>query len=80
MRDLQAAAHAMGLQIQIFNASAGDEIDAAYTAIVRERPDALFCCARSRLQQQACPIGSVWRRATRSRQYIGSGSLPRSAD
>jgi putative ABC transport system substrate-binding protein len=42
MRDLQAAAHAMGLQIQIFNASAGDEIDAAYTAIVRERPDALF--------------------------------------
>ena len=42
MRDLQAAAHAMGLQIQIFNASTGHEIDAAYTAIVRERPDALF--------------------------------------
>ena len=42
MRDLQAAAHAMGLQIQIFNASTGHEIDAAYNAIVRERPDALF--------------------------------------
>ena len=42
MRDLQAAAHAMGLRIQIFNASTGHEIDAAYTAIVLERPDALF--------------------------------------
>jgi len=41
-RDLPAAAHAMGLQIQIFNASSGREIDAAYAAIMRERPDALF--------------------------------------
>ena len=56
MRDLQAAAHAMGLQIQIFNASTGHEIDAAYNAIVRETRRA-FRCARSRLQQQACPIG-----------------------
>jgi putative tryptophan/tyrosine transport system substrate-binding protein len=32
----------MGLQIQLFNASTSGEIDAAFAALVRERPDALF--------------------------------------
>jgi hypothetical protein len=32
----------MGLQIQIFNASTGREINAAFAAIARERSDALF--------------------------------------
>ena len=32
----------MGLQIQVVNASTGREIDAAFAAFVRERPDSLF--------------------------------------
>jgi ABC-type uncharacterized transport system substrate-binding protein len=42
LRDVEPAAHAMGLQIQVPNASTSREIDAAFTTIVRERPDALF--------------------------------------
>jgi putative ABC transport system substrate-binding protein len=42
LRDLAAPARAMGLQIQVFNASTSREINAAFAALVRERPDALF--------------------------------------
>jgi putative ABC transport system substrate-binding protein len=42
LRDVQSAASAMGLQIQIFNASSSREIDAAFATFGRERPDALF--------------------------------------
>jgi ABC-type uncharacterized transport system substrate-binding protein len=37
-----SAAHSMGLQIQVLNASTSHEIDAAFGTFVRERPDALF--------------------------------------
>ena len=42
LRDLEGAARAMGLQIQIFNAGTSREIDAAFATLVRARPDALF--------------------------------------
>ena len=42
LRNVEAAARPMGLQIQIFNASTSREIDAAFAAFERERPDALF--------------------------------------
>jgi putative tryptophan/tyrosine transport system substrate-binding protein len=42
LRDVEIAARAMGLQIQVHNASSNSEIDAAFASIVRERPDALF--------------------------------------
>jgi putative tryptophan/tyrosine transport system substrate-binding protein len=42
VRDVEAAARALGLQIHVFNASTVGEIDATFTAIVRERLDALF--------------------------------------
>ena len=42
LRDVDAAAHATGLQIQIYNASTNREIDAAFASFVHERPDALF--------------------------------------
>ena len=42
LRDVEPAARAMGLQIQVFNASTSGEIDAAFATFVRERPDALF--------------------------------------
>jgi len=42
LRDVHAAGRAMGLQIQVLNASTSREIEAAFETFVRERPDALF--------------------------------------
>jgi putative tryptophan/tyrosine transport system substrate-binding protein len=42
LRDVAAPARAMGLQIQVLNASTSREINAAFETFVRERPDALF--------------------------------------
>src|SRR5262249_11134028 len=42
MREAEAAARAMGLQIQVLNASTSAEIDSAFAALVRQRPDALL--------------------------------------
>jgi putative ABC transport system substrate-binding protein len=39
---VDAAAGALGVQIQVFNASTSREIDEAFKALMRERPDALF--------------------------------------
>src|SRR6478672_9718773 len=41
LRDMQTAARDMRLQIQVFNASASAELDAAFATIARDRPDAL---------------------------------------
>ena len=42
LSEVQSAARAMGLQIQLLNASNSREIDAAFAVFVRERPDALL--------------------------------------
>jgi putative ABC transport system substrate-binding protein len=42
VKDVQAAAPMLGLQIQIFNASTNREIDEAFTKLAREQIDALF--------------------------------------
>jgi putative ABC transport system substrate-binding protein len=42
LRDVQEAALAIGLQIQILNASTIDEINAAFASFARERSDALL--------------------------------------
>jgi ABC-type uncharacterized transport system substrate-binding protein len=42
VRDVEAAARALGLQIQVVNVSTIREVDAAFATFVRERPDALF--------------------------------------
>jgi len=42
LRDMAAAARVMGLQVQVFNADTGGQIDAAFATLVRERPDAIF--------------------------------------
>jgi putative ABC transport system substrate-binding protein len=42
LRDVEATAGAMGLQIRIVNANAGRELDAAFAGFVHERPDAIF--------------------------------------
>jgi putative tryptophan/tyrosine transport system substrate-binding protein len=42
LRDVEAAARPIGLQIQIVKASTSREIDVAFAALVRDRVDALF--------------------------------------
>ena len=42
LRDVETAARAMGLQIQVLNASTSQEINVAFATFARERPDALF--------------------------------------
>jgi len=42
LRGTKEAAAALGLQLQILNASSIGEIDAAFATLARERPDALF--------------------------------------
>ena len=42
LRDVEAAARSMGLQIQVVRASTSREINAAFASFARERPDALF--------------------------------------
>ena len=42
LREVQEAAPALGLNIEILNATTIGEIDAAFAALARERPDALF--------------------------------------
>ena len=42
LRDVEAAARALGLKIDIFNASTNLEIDMVFTALAREHPDAIF--------------------------------------
>jgi len=42
LRDVEPAARAMGLHIQVLRASTSREINAAFATFVRDRPDALF--------------------------------------
>ena len=42
LRDIQPAARAIGLQIDVLNANTSHEIDGAFASFVRDRPDALF--------------------------------------
>ena len=42
LRDIPEAARAIGLQIQVLNASTSREIEAAFATLVRDRADALF--------------------------------------
>ena len=47
LRDVEAAARAIGLQIQALNVTTNREIDAAFATLVRERDDTLFVSAGS---------------------------------
>jgi putative tryptophan/tyrosine transport system substrate-binding protein len=42
LKDVEVAARARGLQIQVLNAGTSREINAAFATFVRERPDAIF--------------------------------------
>ncbi len=42
LRDLEPAGRAMGLQLQVLSASSSRDIDKAFEALARDRPDAVF--------------------------------------
>jgi putative ABC transport system substrate-binding protein len=42
LKEIDAAARAMGLQIKVYNADTSAEIDAAFEAMGRDHPDAVF--------------------------------------
>jgi putative tryptophan/tyrosine transport system substrate-binding protein len=73
-----SAARAMGLQIQVLNASSGPEIDAAFGTFVRERPDALFV-GGDPFSPVAVSNWSTSRRATRSPRHFQTETIPQSA-
>ena len=49
LRDIEAAARAIGLQVQVLNATTSGEINAAFENVGRDRPDALFVGANTLL-------------------------------
>jgi putative tryptophan/tyrosine transport system substrate-binding protein len=53
LKNLEAAAQAIGLQTKVLNTSTIREIDAAFATLVSERPDALFV---ANVRRAACPI------------------------
>jgi ABC-type uncharacterized transport system substrate-binding protein len=80
LADVESAARALGLQVQIFNASTSQEIDAAFAALVRERPDALFLAPDGLFSARRVQLISLAARhalpASYSlREYVEAGGL-----
>src|SRR5262249_34728238 len=59
LKEIGAAALAMGLQIKVHNADTRDELDAAFEAMGRDRPDAVFCRQFRVLERSARPVGPI---------------------
>jgi putative tryptophan/tyrosine transport system substrate-binding protein len=80
LSEAEPAARALGLQIQVFNASNSREIDTAYAALVRERPDALFVAPDALFVNRRVQLISLAARhalpATYAvREYVEAGGL-----
>ena len=78
VKDVEAAARAMGMQIQVVRASSSREINAAFAALVRERPTRCSSTAIPFSPAVGCNL-PPWRRATRSLRSMGRAKLPKSA-
>jgi putative ABC transport system substrate-binding protein len=79
-REVEPAARAMGLKIQVLNANTNREIEAVFATFVRERPDALFVGSdpffRSRRVQLAVLAARHTVPATYSqRSFVEAGGL-----
>jgi putative ABC transport system substrate-binding protein len=80
LRDVEPAARAMGLQIQVLEASTSREINVAFATFVRERPDALFVGAdifflSRRLQLAHLATRHAIPATYSARQYAEAGGL-----
>jgi len=59
LREIPKAARAIGLQIQVLNASTSPEIEAAFATIVRDRADALFVAADAFFATRSVQIATL---------------------
>jgi putative ABC transport system substrate-binding protein len=80
LRDVEIAARAIGLQIQVHSADTSREIDAAFATFVRERPDALFVGASPFFTSRRVQLIQLEARhavpaAYASRQIVEAGGL-----
>ena len=80
IRDVEAAARAIGLQIQVFSASTTDEVDVAFAAILRERMHALFVIPDAFLGTRRVQLATLAARhvlptAYPLRDYVEAGGL-----
>jgi putative ABC transport system substrate-binding protein len=80
VRDVQAAARTIGLQIDLLTASTSHEIDAALASFVRKRPDALFVGGDPFLLGQRDQISSLAAHHAvpttyPQREYVDAGGL-----
>ena len=80
VRDVEAAARAMGLQIRVLNANTSREIDRAFATLASERPDALFVGDSSFFSARRVQLAH-WATHHRvpatysTRQYVEAGGL-----
>jgi putative ABC transport system substrate-binding protein len=80
VREVEAAARAMGLQIRVLNANTSREIDTAFAALASERPDALFVGDSSLFNARRVQLAH-WATHHRvpatysGRQYVEAGGL-----
>jgi putative tryptophan/tyrosine transport system substrate-binding protein len=79
-RDVQEAARAIGLRVQVLNAGTINEIDAAFVTLERERPDALFVAADGFFAGRRVQLATLATRAGipaaySQRAYVGAGGL-----
>jgi putative ABC transport system substrate-binding protein len=80
VKDVETAARAMGLQIQILNTTSSREITAAFATFVRERPDALFVAGDSlfttrRVQLATLAVRHALPAIYSAREYCEVGGL-----
>jgi putative ABC transport system substrate-binding protein len=59
LREVQEAARVIGLQIQTLKASTSREIDAAFDALARQRPDALFVAGDGLFQSRRVQLANL---------------------
>jgi putative ABC transport system substrate-binding protein len=80
LRDVQEAARAIGLQIQVLNATTIGEIDAGFASLAHDRPDALFVSADGFLLARRMQIATLAARdripaAYPNRNFVADGGL-----
>jgi putative tryptophan/tyrosine transport system substrate-binding protein len=80
LQQLQPAAEALGAQIEVVRAASSREIDAAFAAMVRERPDVLFVMGDGLFNSRRLQLAMLAARHAlpacyASRDYPASGGL-----
>jgi ABC-type uncharacterized transport system substrate-binding protein len=80
VREAESTGRAMGLHIQIFNTGTSREINAAFTTLARERPDALFVLPDPFFNDRRTQLATLTARhaiptSFPARSYVEAGGL-----